>query len=92
LVAGSGTLGWDAVAANLVERGENAVSRSTFVSTGVWEVFILGYGCSSFSTLVTLAMLLLTGELSYGHGVNGTNSRSLLLVPLYVVSRSTAQM
>lgn len=26
LVAGSGTLGWDAVAANLVERGEKAVS------------------------------------------------------------------
>jgi hypothetical protein len=28
LVAGSGTLGWDAVAANLIEPGEKAVSRS----------------------------------------------------------------
>lgn len=26
MVAGSGTLGWDAVAANLVEKGEKAVS------------------------------------------------------------------
>jgi len=27
LVAGSGTLGWDAVAANLIEKDEKAVSR-----------------------------------------------------------------
>jgi aspartate aminotransferase-like enzyme len=28
LVAGSGTLGWDAVAANLIEKDEKAVSRN----------------------------------------------------------------
>jgi aspartate aminotransferase-like enzyme len=29
LVAGSGTLGWDAVAANLIEKDEKAVSRNS---------------------------------------------------------------
>lgn len=44
LIAGSGTLGWDAVGANLIEQGDNAVSHSPAQPPGSFITARLEHG------------------------------------------------
>ena len=56
LIAGSGTMGWDAVGANLIERGDEAVSREGKSLCEFTEKY------SSYSIPDTLATTLRNGK------------------------------